>query len=338
VLIIHHLAVDAVSWRVLLEDLNIAWAQHRNGQPVALPVGGTSFARWSGLLAEYACHPEVVGQVQAWRQVAQVPAALPAVQRAVDTHETAGHLSVSLDAETTRMLLGEVPAAFHAGVQDILLIAFGLAFAEFLGTGEAPIGIDVEGHGRHEELTGDVDLSRTVGWFTTKYPVSLTVSGLSWSQVTAGEAVLGPVLKDAKEQLRALPEGLTYGLLRYLNPDVDLDGPDPAIGFNYLGRLSGAPAEMSDVLWRVSPDGLSTTGAGTAVPMPLVHTVELNAATIDTDTGPQLHADWMWAPSVLDEARVGRLSQLWFEALAGICAHVQSSGAGSPRRISPLPG
>ena len=135
-----------------------------------------------------------------------------------------GSLSVSLDVETTRLLLGEVPAAFHAGVHDILLIAFGLAWAEFLGTG-APIGIDVEGHGRDEDLAADVDLSRTVGWFTTKYPVSLTVGGLRWAQVVAGDAALGPVIKDAKEQLRALPDGLTYGLLRYLNPDVDLAGP-----------------------------------------------------------------------------------------------------------------
>ena len=84
--------------------------------------------------------------------------------------------------------MGEAPAAFHAGVQDILLIAFGLAWAEFLGTGGTPIGIDVEGHGRHEELAANVDLSRTVGWFTTKYPVSLAVGGLSWEQVIAGEA------------------------------------------------------------------------------------------------------------------------------------------------------
>ena len=80
-----------------------------------------------------------------------------------------------------------------------------------------PIGIDVEGHGRQEELGPRVDLSRTVGWFTTKYPVSLTVGGLSWAQVVAGEAALGALIKDAKEQLRSLPDGLTYGLLRYLN-------------------------------------------------------------------------------------------------------------------------
>ena len=179
VLIIHHLAVDGVSWRIVLEDLNIAWAQHRSGQPVALPAAGTSFARWASLLAEHARRREVVEQAEAWKQVAAAPAALPAVHPAVDTYASAGHLSVSLDAETTRMLLGEVPAAFHAGMQDILLIAFGLAVAQFLGNGGAPIGIDVEGHGRHEELAADVDLSRTVGWFTTKYPVSLAVGGLS---------------------------------------------------------------------------------------------------------------------------------------------------------------
>ena len=132
-LIIHHLAVDAVSWRILLEDLNIAWAQHHSGQPVALPAPGTSFARWASLLAEHAHAPAVVDQADAWRQVAAAPAALPAVQPAVDTYASAGHLSVSLDAETTRLLLGEVPAAFHAGIHDILLIAFGLAWTRVLG-------------------------------------------------------------------------------------------------------------------------------------------------------------------------------------------------------------
>src|SRR6185503_1263284 len=173
VLIVHHLAVDAVSWRILLEDLNIAWAQHHGAQDVVLPTGGTSFARWSSLLAEHAHAAAVVENAEAWKRVAAVPAALPAVQPEVDTYVSAGQLSVSLDAETTRLLLGEVPAAFNAGVQDILVIAFGLAWSEFLGTGGTPIGIDVEGHGRVEELGGDVDLSRTVGWFTTKYPVSL---------------------------------------------------------------------------------------------------------------------------------------------------------------------
>ncbi|CQD22894.1 linear gramicidin synthetase subunit B [Mycobacterium europaeum] len=334
-LIIHHLAVDGVSWRILLEDLNIAWAQHHSGQPVALPVGGTSFARWSAMLEEHAQRAEVVAQADAWREVAATPALLPAVRPDVDTYETAKQLSVSLDVDTTRMLLAEVPAAFHAGVQDILLIAFGLAWARFVGTG-APIGIDVEGHGRHEELGPHVDLSRTVGWFTTKYPVALAVGELDWAQVMAGDPALGVLVKKAKEQLRALPDPLTYGLLRYMNAEVDLDGSDPVIGFNYLGRL-GAAADLPGEMWRISQDSLSFTGAASAaLPMPLMHTVDLNAGTMDTEAGPHLQANWTWAPSALDHEQVSRLSQLWFEALAGICAHVRSGGGGlTPSDVAP---
>jgi non-ribosomal peptide synthase protein (TIGR01720 family) len=319
-----------------LEDLNIAWAQHHSGQDVALPAAGTSFARWSALLNEHAQAEAVLELADTWRQVTAVPSALPPVQPAVDTYVSAGELSVSLDSDTTRLLLGEVPAAFHAGVQDILLIAFGLAWAEFLGTGGAPIGIDVEGHGRQEELAGDVDLSRTVGWFTSKYPVSLAVGDLSWAQVSSGETALGSVIKDAKEQLRALPDGLTYGLLRYLNTDVDLGGSDPAIGFNYLGRLGAGAGDLSDELWRINQDNVSVIAAATAVPTPLGHTVELNAGTMDTDTGPSLHATWTWALSALDHDQVSQLSQLWFDALTGICAHVQDGGGGlTPSDLAP---
>ena len=163
----------------------------------------------------------------------------------------------------------------------------------------------MEGHGRDEELAAGVDLTRTLGWFTTIYPVALSVGGLDWAQVIAGEAALGAVIKDAKEQLRALPDGLTYGLLRYLNPDVDLAGADPVIGFNYLGRLGAAAAEVSEEFWRISEEGLALIGAAAAIPMPLAHTVELNAATADTDTGPRLHANWTWAPSALDQRAGG---------------------------------
>ncbi len=335
-LIVHHLAVDAVSWRILLEDLNIAWAQHHNGQQVTLPVSGTSFAAWASLLSDQAKTPAVEGQADTWRHVLSTPAALPAPQPELDTYANAGHLTTALDAEITRHLLGEVPAAFHTGIGDILLIAFGLACREFLNTGDSAIGIDVEGHGRDEELASDLNLSRTVGWFTTKYPVALNIGGLRWAQVKAGDAALGTVIKDAKEQLRALPDGMTYGLLRYLNSDVDLDGPDPTIGFNYLGRMVGPTADISTDLWRPSPDGRSLTEAATAVPMPLGHTVELTAATVDTGTGPTLNVTWIWAQSALGHEQIGWLSQLWFDALAGICAHVASGGGGlTPSDIAP---
>ncbi|MDQ2638215.1 MAG: condensation domain-containing protein, partial [Actinomycetota bacterium] len=334
-LIIHHLAVDGVSWRILLDDFNIAWAQLRNGDAIALPPAGTSFARWAQLLAEHARHPDVLQLAQSWKQVVSAPPALPATRPDVDTYVSAGRYSAQLGPEATRMLLGEVPAAFHAGTQDILLIAFGLAVAELVGAGGAPIAIDVEGHGRHEDLAGlgvDVDLSRTVGWFTAKYPVSLAMDRLPWAQVTGGDAALGAVLKNAKEQLRALPDGLTYGLLRYLNPDAGLDAEDPRIGFNYLGRLGGPASDG----WRISPDGFSLTGVAGALPLALMHTVELNAATVDTDAGPSLRADWTWAPSALDQEKVSRLCRLWFEALDGICAHVRDGGGGlTPSDIAP---
>ena len=263
------------------------------------------------------------------------PAVLPAVQPGVDTLASAGHLSVELDVETTRTLLGEVPAAFHAGVHDILLIAFALAVAEFVGTGGAPVGIDVEGHGRQEDLAADIDLSRTVGWFTTKYPVSLnvggTVGGLSWAQVVAGEAALGAVIKDAKEQLRALPDGVTYGLLRYMNTDVDLAGFDFPIGFNYLGRLGAPAVEISVHLWRICQEGLSFTGAGTALPLPLAHTVDLNAGTVDTDAGRIVDIEavadvlpWVECPNAV--ASAGRLRD---QPLAGLRPWVRQTFTGT---------
>ncbi|CPY67601.1 Probable peptide synthetase NRP [Mycobacteroides abscessus] len=343
-LMIHHLAVDGVSWRILLEDLNIAWAQHHGGQPVQLPAGGTSFARWAALLDEHARSQDVVATADAWREVAAVPAALPAVMPGLDTYATAKTLSVSLDADTTRELLSEVPAAFHAGVQDILLIAFGLAWNEFLDSNTTSIAIGVEGHGRQEELGTvagqDIDLSRTVGWFTTKYPVSLSVGGLSWKEIADGSADLGPIIKSAKEQLRALPDPLTYGLLRYLNPDVDLSGPEPAIGFNYLGRLGAGAADLTDDLWRINEDSLSSAGVASSVSMPLMYTVDLNAGIVEgglgEEAGPHLRAGWTWAPSSVTEPQVQRLSQLWFEALAGICAYVRGGGGGlTPSDIAP---
>ncbi|OSC35699.1 non-ribosomal peptide synthetase, partial [Mycobacterium decipiens] len=333
VLVIHHLAVDGVSWRILVDDLNTAWQQRQAGQPIALPVEGTSFRSWAATLAEHARSPAVVDQLAAWQRIeaaAAVTEVLAPVESTVDTYVTAGHLSVTLDVDTTRLLLGEVPAAFHAGVHDILLIAFGLAWTEFLGCAGAPIGIDVEGHGRQEDLDPNIDLSSTVGWFTSKYPVAVVVDGPNWQQVHHGAPALGAVVKDVKEQLRAVPDGLSYGLLRYLNTEVDLAGPDPLIGFNYLGRLGVvADPAVPGTAWQIAGEAtVFSDPARTAIPVSLMHTVDLNAVTIDTAIGPRLHANWTWASAKLDRVQIARVNQLWFEALAGICAHVQRGGGG----------
>lgn len=327
-LMIHHLSVDVPSWRILFEDLNIAWLQHYNGLQVKLPSGGTSFPRWGLLLNEHARSAAVVELADVWRQVLATPAALPAVQPAVDTYATAGHLLVTLDTEITRQLVAEVSAAFHAEMQDILLIAFGLAWNEFLGARGAPIGIAVKGHGRAEHLRDDVDLSRTVGWFTSKYPLALTVGELPWADVAAGGVALGPLIAATQARFRALPDDLTYGLLRYLNPEVSLDGSEPVIEFNYLGRFDADVAGLSDGLWQIDEDAMSSIAAASAIPTPLGHTVEFNAALLDTGTGQRLNATWTWAPSALNQDQIQRMNQLWFEALTGMCVHVQQGGGG----------
>ncbi|MDA4088296.1 condensation domain-containing protein, partial [Mycolicibacterium hassiacum] len=332
VLIIHHLAVDGMSWRILIEDINIAWAQQHHRQPIELPPTGTSFARWATLLTERAQADQVTRHLEEWRRAAAASTGLPAVRPDADTYATAGQLTIDLDPDTTRQLLTEVPDAFRLGVHDVLLIAFALACTEFVGNGTGPIAIDVEAHGRDPEfdpeLATRVDLTRTVGWFTTKYPVAITTGRPRWHQVTAGDRAVGELVKNAKEQLRRLPHPITYGLLRYLNSEADLRSADPAIGFNYLGRLGGNAPDTPDI-WRVDPDGMALAAlAAAAVPTPLAHTLELDVATIDTDHGPRLHATWTWAPSALGHNDVNCLNQLWCDALTGVCAHVRRGGGG----------
>ncbi|WP_416349286.1 condensation domain-containing protein, partial [Mycolicibacterium hassiacum] len=236
VVIVHHLAVDAVSWRILVEDLNIAWAQRVRGQSIVLASVGTSFARWAALLAEQATAESVVGFADAWKQITAASAILPSPDPRADTYATAGQLAVELDTDITEQLLTRVPAAFHTGVHEVLLIALAIACAEFIGNGAVPIGIDVETHGRDSDLGVDVDLSRTVGWFTTKHPVALAIHRPAWQKITTGDPDLAALFKHAKEQLRTQPPAHTYGLLRYLNPTTDLPHTQPPIAYNYLGR------------------------------------------------------------------------------------------------------
>ena len=336
VLIVHHLAVDGVSWRILLEDLNIAWAQHRTGQSVELVATGTSFQRWAGLLSEHAQHPDVIAQARSWRQVGG------GTCRAAECAAGNGHLRHrGTSVDDTRRRDDAHPA--HRGACRVSCRGARHPADRVRrgggGVPRRPVGRDRHRRGGPRQTRGTVrryDLSNTVGWFTTSYPVSLTVDDISWEQVIAGDAALGAVVKRVKEQLRALPHPLTYGLLRYLNTEIDLAGPDPSIGFNYLGRQDNTASQDADGLWRLGPDGLSLTGTAAAVPMPLPHTVELNACTVAADAGPRLQADWTWAASVLDRDQIARLSRLWFEALTGICAHVGSGGGGlTPSDVAP---
>ena len=314
-LVVHHLAVDGVSWRILLPDLAAAWVDLTAGRPIALPATGTSFRRWSLGLTEEAGRPERAAELDHWTEVLGHPA--PSLGErpldpARDTEATARELTVTLPPAATEPLLTAVPAAYHAGVEDVLLTALALALHR---ERPAPWLVTLEGHGRAEELLSGADLSRTVGWFTCEYPVAL---GL------APGTAPGDALKQIKERVRAVP-GIGYGLLRHLNPGTGkilADLPEPAITFNYLGRFE-AGADETPAPWRPAAD---SWGGGADDAMPLTAELELNAVTEDHPDGPRLTATWTWASGVVPETRVRGLADAWFAALADLAAAVGSGG------------
>ncbi|MFF2144925.1 amino acid adenylation domain-containing protein [Kitasatospora sp. NPDC058190] len=310
-LVIHHLAVDGVSWRILLPELTAALqaaAERRTFTPE--PVG-TSFRRWARHLTAAAVEPERIRELPLWRSILATPDPLLTdrpLDGEQDTLGTAGHLTLRLPVETTEPLLGAVPAAFNAQINDVLLTALALAVGDWRrrrghGDGSAVL-VGLEGHGR-EEILPDADLSRTVGWFTSLYPVRLDPGTVPAEQLTAAGPALGTAVKSVREQLRAIPDnGIGFGLLRYLNPRTAVQlakSAEPQIGFNYLGRIDGA-----------EDTGLGG-GADQATPLP--YTLTANAVTETHPDGNRLTATWTWPGALLTEADVRELAEAWFAAL-----------------------
>jgi non-ribosomal peptide synthase protein (TIGR01720 family) len=237
---VHHLLVDGVSWRILLEDLQTASEQLSRGESVQLPAKTTSFARWAERLVRYAQSPAVEEESSRWfgsRQGTVNP--LPVdFENGENVGGSSESVSVSLSVEETEALLREIPEVYHTQINDVLLTAVAKAFATW--TGDSSVLLALEGHGR-EPIFEDVDVSRTVGWFTTIYPVLLHVE----QHDSPGDA-----LRSIKEQLRAVPNrGLNYGVLRYLKNSGVQAGPAhnlPEVGFNYLGQFDQSLAEDSN--------------------------------------------------------------------------------------------
>ncbi|MER7585775.1 amino acid adenylation domain-containing protein [Kitasatospora sp. NPDC097691] len=329
-LVIHHLVVDGVSWRILLPDLAEAHQAVAAGRAPELQAVGTSLRRWAQRLTEEAAKPARAADAGWWQDVLRTADPLlgrRALDPARDTHGTSGRIGTVLPPEVTEAVLTSVPAAFNAEVNDVLLAAFTLAWARWRGgTG---LLLDLEGHGREEHLVDGADLSRTIGWFTNLYPVRLNVGPADVADALAGGPAAGTALKAVKEQLRSVPDkGMGYGLVRRLNPATasGFDGlPEPQVAFNYLGRFAtGGDGPVAD--W--TPLSGIDAVPGDPAHLPLAHPLELNARTEDGPDGPRLVAFWTWAGGILDETEVRHLAGLWFQALEALVTHARDPLAG----------
>ncbi|MCD0448728.1 amino acid adenylation domain-containing protein [Actinocorallia sp. API 0066] len=329
VLVLHHLVVDGVSWRILMPDLVAAWGAVAVGNTPELEPVPTSFRRWAQKLTAEAADPKRAAELDTWFDLAEgtnPKLAARALDPAVDTAATVRRLDLTLDAATTEAVLTDVPAAYHGRVNDVLLTALALAVAQWRsGRGGRGTGVlvDLEGHGR-EEIVEGVDLSRTVGWFTTLYPVRLDPGQAAWQEITSGGAAAGQALKRVKEQLRQVPDnGIGYGLLRYLNEETGeelADLPHAQIAFNYLGRVAADEGDFSP-----APEPLPP---GEDPALPAAHLLEINAITHDRPGGPELTVTWSWPGALLTEPEVAALGEAWFAALRGLVTHARAAGAG----------
>ncbi|WP_437982702.1 amino acid adenylation domain-containing protein [Sorangium sp. So ce117] len=310
-LIAHHLVVDAVSWRILIEDLQTAYRQHDGGEAIRLQDETLSFGAWARRLCAHARSEDVTRQAEAWLAASRPTAALPADDPAGASLEAETlYLTQFLGAEDTRALLQATPA-YRMRVDELLLAAFAGALARW--TGDPAVLIDLEGHGR--DALDDVDVSRTVGWFTSINPVRL--------KIPAGEAPDG-VLKALKEQLRAVPRGgASYGMLRYLSEDERAaqlrERAAAQLSFNYLGQW--------DDLFASSPlfaHAEGDVGRSQDPRTPRGYELEVDAAIV----GGRLRVMWNYSGARYRPETMARLSEDFTARLRALVAHCLAPDSG----------
>jgi amino acid adenylation domain-containing protein/non-ribosomal peptide synthase protein (TIGR01720 family) len=309
----HHLVVDGVSWRILLDDLDTAYQQTARGEPIRLGAKTTSFRDWATRLEEYVTAGKLDHELDHW--AGALEGCILPVDHAPQVPATPTQaVSILLDTEDTDALLRIAPTTYRTRVNDVLLAA--LAWSLSRWTGRERVSIDLEGHGREEVLDG-VDLSRTVGWFTTIFPVALTVPGYD-------EPDWRSLIKSVRRQLRAIPNnGFGYGALRYLGSPatrdrLSTDSPEPAIAFNYLGQWDARPQEEQGGLYRVVHGSLGQdhdpADRGS-------HLLEIAGEV----QGGQLGFSWYYLPDVHERSTVESVTNDFVDALRSIARNCRET-------------
>ncbi|MEH1980825.1 MAG: amino acid adenylation domain-containing protein [Nostoc sp.] len=314
-IVIHHLAVDGISWRILLEDLSEAYKQLEVGKSIQLPAKTTSFKDWAIRLQDYARSPELHAQLDYWLDSMRFPIApLPLDYAAVAQDNTVASsriVSVYLSVEQTRALLQDVPGAYNTQINDVLLTALVQTFTRW--TGSYSLLIDLEGHGR-EDLFEDVDLSRTVGWFTSIFPVLLKLEDRNDP---------GEVIKSVKEQLRRIPNrGISYGIWRYLSSDESNQlkaFPQAELSFNYLGQFD--QTQLATLGWKYAQE---SSGSIHSPKGQRSHLLTVNGLVVEG----RLKLEWQYSEHFHSWATVEKLANQYIEALETIIAHCLSPDAG----------
>ncbi|AYF77614.1 amino acid adenylation domain-containing protein [Nocardia yunnanensis] len=319
ILVAHHLVIDGVSWRILIPDLIAAWAQISGGATPILPETGTSMRRWAYALTEAAHRPERVAELDYWRDIAATDdpkLAARELDPAVDRVTTVRSVDVELDAETTTSLLTTLPGLFDGTVEDALLACLALAIRRWRMEPIESVLIRLEGHGRQQEIVPGAELSRTLGWFTTVYPLRLALPDISIRDAYAGGPAMGVAIRAVKHQLAEVPDkGIGYGMLRYLNADTATQLPAAVpgrIGFNYLGRYATAdiPAGLEDLGW-LPTDEFGDLHAGEHSDVPVTAEIEINAVVV----GDRLQASFTFPETLLPRHEITMLAHLWTDAL-----------------------
>ncbi|MBI6899466.1 amino acid adenylation domain-containing protein [Pseudomonas putida] len=306
-LVIHHLVVDGVSWRVLLEDLQLAYTALAAGKPLALAAKSSSLKAWTERLGAYARSPELLSEADYWLDgLAAVGDELPRDNPSgAQTNRHVAHASSRLDPALTRKLLQVAPAAYRTQVNDLLLAALARVLCDW--TEEESVLIQLEGHGR-EDLFPELDLSRTLGWFSSLFPVRLTPAH-----------GLGAGLCAIKEQLRAVPnKGIGYGVLRYLG-EPDLRArlaalPQPRVTFNYLGQFDGSFAEAEGALFTPASEG---SGATQDLDGPLGNWLGITGQVYQGE----LELDWSFSREVFRPETIEALARRYEQVLTELVEH-----------------